>query len=84
MLNVYTGVWQAGEGEVGAAVKVALEAGYRHIDGAWKYDVSATNARVGEYMLKRVLTTPERGGGRAGYQGERCGPRGYLVDVQGE
>ncbi|KAH8104946.1 Aldo/keto reductase [Phellopilus nigrolimitatus] len=32
-----TGVWQAGKGEVGTAVKVALESGYRHIDGAWIY-----------------------------------------------
>ncbi|TFK48810.1 Aldo/keto reductase [Heliocybe sulcata] len=32
-----TGVWQAGKGEVGQAVKVALDAGYRHIDGAWIY-----------------------------------------------
>ncbi|EPS95531.1 hypothetical protein FOMPIDRAFT_1054064 [Fomitopsis schrenkii] len=43
--SVALGVWQAGEGEVGAAVKVALEAGYRHIDGAWKYD---NEAEVGQ------------------------------------
>lgn len=33
------GVWQAGQGEVGAAVSTALKAGYRHIDGAWIYGV---------------------------------------------
>ncbi|KAI0727164.1 NADP-dependent oxidoreductase domain-containing protein [Fomitopsis betulina] len=43
--SVALGVWQAGEGEVGAAVKAALEAGYRHIDGAWKYD---NEAEVGQ------------------------------------
>ena len=35
------GVWQAGRGEVGPAVQAALETGYRHIDGAWRYAVSA-------------------------------------------
>ncbi|OSC98051.1 hypothetical protein PYCCODRAFT_1376010 [Trametes coccinea BRFM310] len=34
---VALGVWQAGKGEVGEAVKTALKAGYRHIDGAWVY-----------------------------------------------
>lgn len=34
-----TGVWKAGRGEVGQAVKAALAAGYRHIDGAWAYHV---------------------------------------------
>lgn len=55
ILNIHdTGVWQAGEGEVGAAVKVALEAGYRHIDGAWKYDVSGAAADDGKWLLKRA------------------------------
>ena len=27
------GVWRAGSGEVGEAVKTALKAGYTHIDG---------------------------------------------------
>jgi len=35
--SVALGVWQAGKGEVGNAVKVALASGYRHIDGAWAY-----------------------------------------------
>ncbi|KAH8082412.1 NADP-dependent oxidoreductase domain-containing protein [Cristinia sonorae] len=35
--SVALGVWQAGQGEVGLAVKTALKAGYRHIDGAWAY-----------------------------------------------
>ncbi|KDQ49217.1 hypothetical protein JAAARDRAFT_43007 [Jaapia argillacea MUCL 33604] len=35
--SVALGVWQAGSGEVGTAVKTALDAGYRHIDGAWIY-----------------------------------------------
>ncbi|KAF5367760.1 hypothetical protein D9758_009844 [Tetrapyrgos nigripes] len=35
--SVALGVWKAGRGEVGQAVKTALERGYRHIDGAWIY-----------------------------------------------
>ncbi|EMD39495.1 hypothetical protein CERSUDRAFT_80875 [Gelatoporia subvermispora B] len=35
--SVALGVWQAGRNEVGNAVKVALKAGYRHIDDAWVY-----------------------------------------------
>ena len=34
-----SGVGNAGKGEVGQAVKAALAAGYRHIDGAWAYPV---------------------------------------------
>ncbi|KAG9308474.1 hypothetical protein JVU11DRAFT_11816 [Chiua virens] len=40
--SVALGVWQAGKGEVGNAVKTALDAGYRHIDGAWIYGVCST------------------------------------------
>ena len=39
LLIYATGVWQAGSGEVGQAVKAALAAGYRHIDDAWAYGV---------------------------------------------
>jgi len=42
---VALGVWQAGRGEVGPAVQAALEIGYRHIDGAWRY---ANEAEVGQ------------------------------------
>ncbi|OSX57147.1 hypothetical protein POSPLADRAFT_1186063 [Postia placenta MAD-698-R-SB12] len=42
---VALGVWQAGKGEVGAALKTALDTGYRHIDGAWIY---GNEAEVGE------------------------------------
>jgi diketogulonate reductase-like aldo/keto reductase len=35
--QVALGVWLAKPNEVGDAVKAALKAGYRHIDGAWAY-----------------------------------------------
>ncbi|KAF4577462.1 hypothetical protein EYR40_003002 [Pleurotus pulmonarius] len=35
--SVALGVWRAEKDQVGEAVKVALKAGYRHIDGAWIY-----------------------------------------------
>ncbi|KIY52439.1 Aldo/keto reductase [Fistulina hepatica ATCC 64428] len=35
--SVALGVWKASPGNVGQAVKVALGAGYTHIDGAWIY-----------------------------------------------
>ncbi|EJC98432.1 Aldo/keto reductase [Fomitiporia mediterranea MF3/22] len=35
--SVALGVWKAGKGEVGPAVKTALKAGYHHIDDAWIY-----------------------------------------------
>ncbi|KAH8825923.1 NADP-dependent oxidoreductase domain-containing protein [Flagelloscypha sp. PMI_526] len=43
--SVALGVWKAGRGEVGAAVKAALKAGYRHIDDAWIY---GNEAEVGQ------------------------------------
>ncbi|KAF8133332.1 NADP-dependent oxidoreductase domain-containing protein, partial [Boletus edulis] len=45
--SVALGVWQAGRGEVGNAVKTALYAGYRHIDGAWIY---GNEAEVGQAL----------------------------------
>ena len=46
LLISVTGVWKAGKGEVGQAVKAALAAGYRHIDDAWAYRVcTSTFAR---------------------------------------
>jgi len=35
--TVGLGVWRSSQNEVGNAVKVALKAGYRHIDDAWIY-----------------------------------------------
>jgi len=35
--SVALGCWKATKGQVGGAVKAALDAGYRHIDGAWIY-----------------------------------------------
>ncbi|KAI0700084.1 NADP-dependent oxidoreductase domain-containing protein [Cytidiella melzeri] len=43
--SVALGVWKAGKGEVGQAVKHALKTGYRHIDGAWIY---GNEAEVGQ------------------------------------
>ncbi|KAF8158450.1 NADP-dependent oxidoreductase domain-containing protein [Crassisporium funariophilum] len=44
---VALGVWRADRGDVGNAVKTALDAGYRHIDGAWIY---GNEAEVGEAL----------------------------------
>ncbi|KAJ7105714.1 NADP-dependent oxidoreductase domain-containing protein [Mycena epipterygia] len=43
--SVALGVWRAGKHEVGNAVKTALNAGYRHIDGGWAYH---NEAEVGQ------------------------------------
>ncbi|KAJ7166330.1 NADP-dependent oxidoreductase domain-containing protein [Mycena crocata] len=45
--SVALGVWQAKPNEVGQAVKTALKAGYRHIDGAWIY---RNEAEVGKAL----------------------------------
>ncbi|KIJ61080.1 hypothetical protein HYDPIDRAFT_97310 [Hydnomerulius pinastri MD-312] len=50
--SVALGVWQAGKGEVGSAVKTALEAGYRHIDGAWIY---RNEAEVGQALKESTV-----------------------------
>ncbi|CAG7852716.1 Alcohol dehydrogenase [NADP(+)]; AltName: Full=Aldehyde reductase; AltName: Full=Aldo-keto reductase family 1 member A1 [Serendipita indica DSM 11827] len=48
--TVALGTWKASSEDVGAAVKAALEAGYRHIDGAWVY---GNEAAIGQ-ALKEV------------------------------
>jgi len=61
--SVALGVWQAGKGEVGEAVKTALKAGYRHIDGAWIYGneeevgqaIKASNVARSELWLTSKL-----------------------------
>ncbi|KAI1783566.1 NADP-dependent oxidoreductase domain-containing protein [Ganoderma leucocontextum] len=51
--SVALGVWKAPPNQVGGAVKAALEAGYRHIDGAWAYH---NEEEVGEAL--RVSGVP--------------------------
>ena len=51
MPSVGLGTWQAGPGEVGAAVRAALDAGYRHIDCAACY---GNEAEVGA-VFKEVF-----------------------------
>ncbi|PCH40515.1 hypothetical protein WOLCODRAFT_24169 [Wolfiporia cocos MD-104 SS10] len=53
---VALGVWQAAPGEVGSAVKTALNAGYRHIDGAWIY---RNEAEVGQALKESGVPREE-------------------------
>jgi len=43
------GTWQAPKGQVGAAVKAALESGYRHVDCAAIY---GNEAEIGEVFAE--------------------------------
>ncbi|OJT03862.1 hypothetical protein TRAPUB_5453 [Trametes pubescens] len=45
--SVALGVWKAEKDQVGDAVKTALKAGYKHIDGAWVY---RNEAEVGQAL----------------------------------
>ncbi|KAF9561770.1 Aldo/keto reductase [Agrocybe pediades] len=54
--SVALGVWRADKGQVGDAVKVALEAGYRHIDGAWIY---GNEAEVGQALKESGVNRKE-------------------------
>ena len=45
------GTWQAAPGEVGAAVRTALEAGYRHIDCAACY---GNEKEIGDVLVEMV------------------------------
>ncbi|KIJ05719.1 hypothetical protein PAXINDRAFT_141089, partial [Paxillus involutus ATCC 200175] len=54
--SVALGVWQSGKGEVGDAVKTALKAGYRHIDGAWIYK---NEAEVGKALKESAVPREE-------------------------
>ena len=50
-----SGVWKASRGEVGQAVKAALAAGYRHIDGAWAYGVRTLTLLPGRIHQSKQL-----------------------------
>jgi diketogulonate reductase-like aldo/keto reductase len=54
--SVALGVWQARTGDVGNAVNTALDAGYRHIDGAWIY---RNEAEVGQALKESNVPREE-------------------------
>ncbi|KAF8627391.1 hypothetical protein AX17_006206 [Amanita inopinata Kibby_2008] len=50
--SIALGVWRSEPGRVGGAVKTALRAGYRHIDGAWIY---GNEAEVGQALKESAV-----------------------------
>ena len=64
MIYCFCRTWKSQKGEVGQAVKVALNCGYRHIDCAFIYqneaeigDVFAEVFREGEIKREEVFVT---------------------------
>jgi alcohol dehydrogenase (NADP+) len=54
------GTWRAGPGEVGAAVSVALQTGYRHIDGAAVYRNESEVGAAVQHWLRQGGSTNKR------------------------